>query len=47
MHLHILSLSYQYIKDIQDHLYNMEIKPKIIGTPEIRLQINKQPINNI
>ena len=25
----------------------MEIKPKIIGIPDIRLQINKQPINNI
>ena len=46
MHLNISSLSYHH-QELHNHLYNMETKPKIIGIPESRLQINKQPINNI
>ena len=46
MHLNISSLSYQH-QESCNLLSSLKTKPKIIGISESRLQINKQPINNI
>ena len=46
MHLNILSLSYHH-QELYDLLSTMKTNPKIIEISESRLQINKQPINNI
>ena len=46
MYLNVSSLSYHH-QGLYNLLSNMKTKTKIIGISESRLQIKKQPINNI
>ena len=44
MHLNILSYHHQ---ELYNRLSDMKAKPKVMQISESRLQISKQPINNI